>query len=339
MSKAVKSLSDAMSAVFGSSRVTHDGVELWLETGFLPLNKAVSGAFAHGLPVGRIIEIFGAESCGKTAIATSAMIGAQQAGGLAMFMDHERSFMPHLAEQAGLCIDESVGNFVHSYPKTFEESLDKVIEVSQLVRDNDLIAKDAPIVVVFDSLAAMVPKSKFSKKNEELGMHDSLALAKACSTSFPVLQHYARELNMMIVVLNQTRTDPGVMFGSNIKTPGGDAKNFYYSVRIGLTRKIIKDKDKKVLGQEITAKVIKNKVSKPFEECRWLFSFRDDGTGYLNALQSSIDYLIDKGVLVTSGAYVEYNGKKLYRSQIADKVIEAGAEESIYNMIRALDDK
>ncbi len=332
MSKAVKDLASLASGVFGNTVASEDSVEIWLDTGFMPLNKAISGEYDKGLPVGRIIEMFGAESCGKTAIATSAMVSAQKMGGLAMFMDHERSFMPHLGEQAGLNIDPKAGNFVHAVPETFEKSLDMVIEYSQAVRDNKLIDDKAPILVVFDSLAAMVPKSKMAKTNEEMGMHDSLALAKACSTTFPVLQHWARKLNMCILILNQTRTDPGVMFGDNKKTPGGDAKNFYYSVRIGLNRSMIK-KDKEVIGQTIKAKVIKNKVSKPFQECTWRFSFRDDGTGFLDTLHSSIEYLIDNEKLKTSGAYVEYAGKKVFKSQLADKIREAGKEQVIYDMI------
>ena len=273
----------------------------------------------------------------NTAIATNAMISAQKASGVALFMDHERSFMPHLAEQAGLCIDPAVGNFIHAVPDTFEQSLDTVTEYAETIRDNELIPKEAPILVVFDSLAAMVPKSKMVKKNEEQGMHDNTALARACSAAFPALQIFAEKYNMCILILNQTRENIGVMFGDNTTTPGGNAKNFYYSVRIGLHRKMIKDKDKNVIGQEIKAKVIKNKVSAPYKECVWQFSFREDGTGFLDSLHSSIDYLIEKGVMKQTGAYVEFNGKKTFRSQLTDKIRDAGQEEKIYNMIRALD--
>lgn len=333
--KAVSDLASLATSIF--EPVSSQGVDVWLDTGFLPLNEAIGGSYKTGLPVGRIIELFGAESCGKTAIATSAMVSAQKQGGVALFMDHERSYMPHLAEQAGLDIEPKNGRFVHATPRTFEESLDNVIKYGQHIREHELIEETAPILVVFDSLAAMVPKSKFGKQNEEMGMHDALALAKACSTSFPVLQSWASDLNMCILVLNQTRTDPGVMFGDNKKTPGGDAKNFYYSVRIGLNRSMIKDSKKNVIGQTIKAKVIKNKVSAPFKECMWQFSFREDGTGFLDSLQSSIDYLIEKEVLKTSGAYVDYNGKKIFKSQLAEKIREQGKEQIIYDMILNLE--
>lgn len=328
----LKALQGIASGVFKGKMGTATGVNYWLDTGFLPLNEAISSNYDDGVPSQRIIEIFGAESCGKTAIATSVMMSAQKQGGLALFMDHERSFMPHLAEKAGLAIDD--GTFIHATPKTFEESLDMVVEFGDKVRENKIIPDEAPIVVVLDSLAAMVPKSKLAKSNAEQGMHDTTALARACSSAFPALQQFATDYNMCIVVLNQTRENIGVMFGDNTTTPGGNAKNFYYSVRIGLTRKMVKDKDKNVIGQDITAKVIKNKVAAPFKQCSWRFSFRDDGTGFLDSLHSSIEYLIERGDLETSGAYVIYNGKKIYKTQLTDKIREAGQEDVIYNMIR-----
>jgi RecA/RadA recombinase len=201
---ALSGLAGALDDVYGGN-VEGEGVQTFLDTGFKPLNKAISGRYDGGLPCGRIVEMFGLESCGKTAIATAAMIAAQKAGGVALFMDHERSFMPHLGKQAGLCIDPKVGNFIHQKPKTFEESLDKVVEYLDIVRGKELIPKEAPIIVVFDSLAAMVPKSKFDKKAADTGMHDSLALAKASSSAFPVLQSYADDFNTCMLFLNQVR--------------------------------------------------------------------------------------------------------------------------------------
>lgn len=329
---AVKSLTDAMSGVFGEN-ASEKGVDIWLDTGFKPLNKAISGSYDKGLPVGRLVEMFGLESCGKTAIATSAMIAAQEAGGVAMFMDHERSFMHELARQMGLETDSAVGNFVYQRPDTFEESIDNVVKYMYTVRENELIPKEAPIVVVFDSLAAMVPQKKLEKDSGEQSMHDSLALAKACSSAFPALTLHAEKCDTCFLFLNQTRENPGVMFGDNTTQPGGKAPKFYSSVRIGLNRKMVKNKDKEVERQEITAKVIKNKVSAPFREAKWSFSFREDGTGFLDTLQSSIDYLIEKDKLKASGAYIEYGGKKIFKSQFADKIREAGKEQAIYDMI------
>lgn len=335
-SAAVKSLADALGSVFGEN-ASEKGVDVWLDTGFMPLNKAISGSYYNGLPVGRMVEMFGLESCGKTALATNAMISAQKAQGLAMFMDHERSFMHELARKMGLETDPAIGNFIYQRPDTFEQSIDGVVKYLYLVRENDLIPEEAPIIVVWDSLAAMVPQSKLAKDAEEQSMHDSLALAKACSSAFPALAMHAEKTNACFLFLNQTRENPGVMFGDSTTQPGGKAPKFYSSVRIGLNRKLVKDKDKNVEKQEITAKVIKNKVSAPFREAKWSFAFREDGTGYLDTLGSSIDYLIEKEILKQSGAYVEFNGKKIYRSQLTEKIIESGQEDIIYDLIRKLE--
>jgi len=136
-----------------------------------------------------------------------------------------------------------------------------------------------------------------------------------------------------IVFLNQTRTNPQIMMGDSTTTPGGDAKNFYYSIRVALTRKMEKDKEKNVTGQTIKAKVIKNKVSAPFKEATWRFNFREDGTGYLDVLGASVDYLIEKNVLKQRGAYVELNGKKYFRSKLVEVIIENKMEKVIIDMI------
>ena len=328
MSK-LSALSQALNDVY-QGNASEDGVRIWLDTGFKPLNKALSGRYNRGLPCGRIIELFGGESCGKTAIATSSMISAQKQGGVAMFMDHERSFMPDLAEKMGLCIDPKVGNFVYQKPRTLEESFDKMVQYLDLVRSKKLIPDEAPIVCVFDSLAAMNPKSKFAKGMEDQGMNDSLALAKACSSCFPVLQTYADEYNACILVLNQVRENPGVMFGDNTTTPGGKAPKFYASIRVALNRSVEKDKS----GQTIKAKVVKNKVSAPFKEAKWEFKFREDGTGFLDSLSSSIDHLVDIGILKRAGAYIEYNGKKMYRSALIEAIEKSGRQQDIYDMMK-----
>lgn len=292
------------------------GVKTWLDTGFPPLNRAVSGRYDGGLPCGRIVELFGDESCGKTAIATACMIAAQRAGGVAMFNDHERSFMPHLAENQGL--DLTPGRYIYKTPDSFEGSVTKTIQFIKAVRERKLIDEDAPIVVVFDSLASMVPQSKLAKEVDEQGMNDSLALAKATSSVFPVLALEAEKNNTLILVLNQMREKPGVMFGDPNTTPGGKAPKFYASVRIQVGRSMIKSSDKKrVIGQEITAKCIKNKVSRPFELAKWKFMFRDDGSGYLDAIGSGIDHLCEEGILTKAGNRIEYtDGKKYLRNDL-----------------------
>jgi recombination protein RecA len=206
------SLATELEAIMGKNAAQQE-VKYWLDTGFAPLNKAISGRYKSGLPVGRIVEMFGGSSCGKTAIATKAMAAAQQMGGIAAFMDHENSFDVGQAETVGL---DPNGAWVYKTPETFEESVDDAVKLARAVRSKQLIAPEAPIIVAFDSLASMVPQSKLydSKGNEkgagDLSMHDNLALAKCTSSAFPALAQMASKFNMLLLFLNQTRTKPGL---------------------------------------------------------------------------------------------------------------------------------
>ncbi|MCL2874693.1 MAG: hypothetical protein FWF12_00060 [Betaproteobacteria bacterium] len=318
-------------------RVEHDfGIKTWLSTGFPPLDEALSGKLVGGgMPCGRIVEIFGPSSCGKTAISTKVMAAAQQAGGFAMFMDHERSFEPVLATQLGL--DTTRGRFFHEVPETFESSITQALKTCKAAREQKVIADDAPIVVVFDSLAAMVPKSKMAKEIDEQGMNDSLALAKATSSVFPALAVFAEKLNVLVLVLNQMRLKPGVVYGDPTTTPGGEAPRYYASIRIQLGAKRIVEgtgDDKKMLGQEITANCIKNKVSRPFMRAKWEFRFREDGTGYFDVVSSLLDFLVDRGVIASSGPRVTWtDGKSYFKKQLVAKIEE---ETDGYEQLKAL---
>lgn len=318
-------------------RVEHDfGIKTWLSSGFPPLDEAVSGKLVGGgMPVGRIVEIFGPSSCGKTAIATKVMASAQEAGGFAMFMDHERSFEPVLAEQLGL--NTSRGLFFHEVPETFEESITLALKTCKAAREQKVIPDNAPIVVVFDSLAAMVPKSKMAKEIDEQGMNDSLALAKATSSVFPALAIFAEKFNILVLVLNQMRLKPGVVYGDPTTTPGGEAPRYYASVRIQLGAKRIVEgtgEDKDMVGQEIHAKCIKNKVSRPFQKAKWEFRFRADGTGYFDVVGSLVTFLIEKEILASSGARVTWtDGKSYYKKQLVAKIEDEGLQEELIALL------
>lgn len=300
----------------------HMGVDSYIDTGFAPLNKAISGRFDGGFPGGRIIEMFGPESSGKTAIATMAMKSAQQAGGLAIFRDHERSFRPDHA--AGLGVDLTQ-RYSYKKPETFEESIDQSVEVIEKIRTRGAIPAESPIIIVFDSLASMIPKSKFEKKGvAEYSMHDNTALARATAACFPALAHFAEKYNTTMLFLNQVRLKPGIAYGDPTTTPGGESPKFYASVRVQIGRVKIVEKDgknKEFMGQRINAKVIKNKVSKPFQEAAWDFKFREDGSGYFDVTGSTIDYCTDKGLLNKSGAHIEWlDGKKYFRKALIEKI-------------------
>ena len=317
-------LADVIADAIGTND-ENQGVQTWLDTGFKPLNFAISGDYNKGLPVGRIVEMFGPESSGKTAIATNAMANAQKMGGVAIFMDHERSFDPIQGEALGLMTDQK---WIFKTPDTFESSVTTVIKVSKAIRDAAAIPAEAPIIVVFDSLASMVPQSKFAKDVDEQGMNDSLALAKACSAVFSTLAMYAEKLQMCVVVLNQEREKPGVVYGDPTTTPGGKAPKFYSSVRIQLGRKKIIEgsgKNKTFVGQEIGCKVIKNKLAKPFVTAEWRFMFDDLGHGYFDVTGSMIDYMTMNGILKVSGAWIEWiDGKKYHKKPLIEKINSEG---------------
>ena len=318
------------------STVTH-----FLNTGFPPLNYALSSKWGGGLPVGRIVEMFGPPSAGKTAVSTAAMISAQQQGGFAMFNDHENSFDHSLAENMGL--DLAPGRFLYKTPETFEESIDMAVAVARTLRAKKLLAENAPICMVFDSIASMVPMSKMVDKDGKArdastyNMHDNTALARATSAAFPAFAQYVQRNQVCAIFLNQERTKPGVTYGDPKTTPGGDAPKFYASVRVQLGGgQITKGdgKNKEVLGKEITAKVVKNKVSRPFLTAKWRFEFQDDGSGKFAVARSMIDFLIEQKILKVSGAYVEWtDGKKYHKGPLAEKLEAEDAVEELFKLL------
>lgn len=334
------SAADDLLAILGEND-DHDKIDQWIDSGFAPLNKAISGRYNGGLPGGRIVEMFGPESSGKTAIATMSMISAQRAGGLAIFRDHERSFRADHAEGLGLNL---ASHYSYKKPETFEESIDQVVEVIDKIRTKGAIADEAPIVVVYDSLASMIPKSKFEKIAGKdggvasLGMHDNTALARATAACFPSLAHFANKFNTTMLFLNQIRLKPGIAYGDPTTTPGGESPKFYASVRVQIGRKKLMEQvggEKEFSGQRITAKVIKNKVARPFKEATWDFKFREDGSGYFDVTGSTIDFCCEKGLLNKSGAFIEWtDGKKYHRKALIDKIETEAAQAELRALLK-----
>ena len=332
----VASLIDELSGELGDSVNTAMEVKHWLNTGFSPLNAIISGDYDGGMPGGRIVEMFGPPSCGKTAISTNVMASAISVGGFALYEDHERSFDIDLARNLGL--DDSTGRFAHTKPKTLEESFTRSMKVARRIREEKMIPADAPIVAVFDSLAAMVPKSKVEKELGELSMHDSLALAKATSTVLPVVAKFAEEYDILVIMLNQLRENPGVTYGDNSRTPGGKAPGYYASVRIKLSASQLVDKndgEKTRLGQQITAEIIKNKVARPFLKTKWNFLYTEEGSGKFDVTGGLIDHLKGEGKIETSGNYLLWDGKKYYRQGLIDLINEKGLVPELEKLCRA----
>jgi recombination protein RecA len=304
----------------------HSAVTCWLDTGFAPLNHAISGRYDGGFPAGRIVEIFGPESSGKTWLATQAMISAQKAGGFACFHDHERSFDLNLARKLGL--DASAGRFIFRTPRTFEESVTAFIKTSTAIRESKELDPKAPMVWVFDSLPSMVPQQMLAKDATDLNMNDTTALARLTSKVLPAVAQIAERDNVLVILLNQIRLKPGVVYGDPTTTPGGNAPKYYASVRIqlGATRLTREENGEKVMvGQEVSARCIKNKVARPFALARYRFVFGEDGAGRFDVAGSLVDFAVAKKLLNQAGSRIEWtDGKTYHRSQLVTKLENEG---------------
>lgn len=312
-------------------------VSQFLSTGYPELDFALTSSWTGGAPVGRIMEISGPPSAGKTAVATSIMANAQKQGGIAGFSDHERSFSLKLAPNLGL--DTTPGRFIYKKPRTFEESLVCCINAAKLIREKKLIDPAAPIAWVFDSLASMVPHSvlfdpKTGKERalDSRNMNDNTALSRATSAAMPAFTQYCEELNISAIFLNQIRTKIGVVYGDPRTTPGGDAPKFYASARVMLGATSVK-KDKDVIGSQVTAQVIKNKVARPFLTATWRFDFNPDGTGRFNTYRSMIDFLDREKALEKSGNYIVWEGSKYYAGPLAEKLESEGAWQKLIDLL------
>lgn len=306
-------------------------VEHFVDTGFPPLNQIICGDANGGIPQGRLVEIYGPSSSGKTALATMMMVAAQKAGGIAGFMDHERSFNVDLAKNFGLT--DVFPNWIYKRPKTWEESNTLMAKAAQLIRSSKAIPPSTPILFVFDSIAAALPKSMADKEMSEFNMNDTTALARVTSTTLKVMAQHAEDYNFTVVYLNQIRTKPGVVYGDPTTTPGGGAMEFYATTRIALGRKKImeeRDGEKQFVGQVITMKTTKNKLTRPFQETEWRMMFDANGVGYFDVTTSLIDYLVEKGKLASSGPRVTWiDGKSYFKKALATLIDETGQQAEL----------
>jgi recombination protein RecA len=326
----IEALAKALGEAIGEN-AEQTGIKNYIDTGYGPLNAIISGRADGGIPQGRLMEMYGPSSSGKTAIATQMLINAQKAGGVAGFMDHERSFNIELAKHMGL--DETFGRWVYKLPKTWEESNMVMAKAAQAIRRAKLIAEDAPILFVLDSIAAALPKSMAEKEIDEYNMNDTTALARVTSTTLKSMAAHAEEYNFSVLYLNQTRTKPGVVYGDPTTTPGGTSMEFYSTVRIALSRKKIMEdsgKEKRFIGQVITMKTVKNKLTRPFQEIEWKMMFDEDGHGYFDIVGSMVDYLVDAGKLKAAGGRVTWlDGKSYFRRQLIEKINTEGLSSEL----------
>lgn len=301
-------------------------VTSFIDTGYPPLNSAISGRPDGGIPEGRLSEMFGESSTGKTALATSWMVNAQKRGGVAGFIDWERSFDVSLAEGFGLSSKRPY--WIYKRAETWESGNTVAAQAVRLIRESKIIKPEAPILFVFDSIASSIPRSTLydskGKRREvdEYTMNDTTALSRVTSTTLKSMAQVAGEFNATFLYLNQLRLKPGVVYGDPRTTPGGKSMEFYSTARLALGRQKITDKSKEFLGQNISVQVVKSKLTRPFQTASLRMMYDEMGTAYFDTITSTIEYLKDHNIIPTAGKYIVWEGSNTYPVSLAKKASE-----------------
>ena len=275
-----------------------------IPTGSIGLNHALG---VGGYPRGRIIEIYGPESSGKTTLAIHAIAEAQKMGGIAAIIDAEHAFDRFYAESVGV----DVNNLWISQPDNGEQAL----EIA-----DQLIRSSAIDIIVIDSVAALTPKAEIEG---DMGENKVGLQARLMSQALRKLTATISKTNTCCIFINQLREKIGVLFGNPETTTGGNALKFYSSVRIDIRRAgQIKDGDK-VLGNQTKVKVVKNKVAPPFRKAEFEILF---GEG-ISKVGEIIDLGVEYGIVKKSGAWFSYEGSKLGQGREAAKQMIADNPE------------
>ena len=268
-----------------------------IPTGNILIDRALG---VGGFPRGRIVEIYGPESSGKTTLTLTVVAQAQKAGGLAGFIDVEHALDPSYARKLGVNLDD----LLVSQPSSGEEAL-RICET--LVRSNALD------VIVVDSVAALVTKSELEG---EIGDAVVGAQARLMSNALRKLTALIAKARTVVVFTNQIREKIGVMFGNPETTPGGKALKFYSSVRVDIRRiGAIKSADGTVTGNRTRVKLVKNKVAPPFTEAEFDIMYAEG----ISSAGSLLDLAIEKNVLEKRGSWLSYKGTQLAQGRDAAK--------------------
>ena len=259
-----------------------------IPTGILPLDVALG---VGGVPRGRIIEIYGPESSGKTTVTLHMIAEAQKNGGIAAFIDAEHALDPVYAQKLGVDID----NLLISQPDSGEQALDIV---------DALVRSSAIDIVVVDSVAALVPKAEIEGEmgDSHVGLH-----ARLMSQAMRKLTGIISKTRTVVVFINQIREKVGVMFGSPETTTGGRALKFYSSVRLDVRKIDMLKQGQEIIGNRARIKVVKNKVAPPIKQAEFDIMY---GEG-VSKLSSIIDMGVELEIVDKSGAWFSYDGNRL----------------------------
>ncbi len=267
-----------------------------ISTGSVGMNLALG---VGGYPRGRVIEIYGPESSGKTTLAIHAMAEVQRQGGIAAIIDAEHAFDRFYAEKLGVDID----NLLIAQPDSGEQAL----EIA-----DELIRSSAVDLVVIDSVAALTPKAEIEG---EMGDNKVGLQARLMSQALRKLTATINKTQTTCIFINQLREKIGVMFGNPETTTGGNALKFYASVRIDI-RKVgqIKDGDE-IIGNQVRVKIVKNKVAPPFKKAEFDLMFNEG----ISKVGELVDLGVELGIIKKSGSFYNYNDSKLAQGRDAVK--------------------
>lgn len=307
--KALQAAMDKIEKDFGKGAIMKMGDDKIAEvevipTGSIGLNAALG---VGGYPRGRIIEIYGPESSGKTTLAIHAIAEAQKAGGIAAFIDAEHAFDRFYAAKLGVDVD----NLLISQPDNGEQAL----EIAE-----QLIRSSAIDIIVVDSVAALTPKAEIEG---DMGDNKVGLQARLMSQALRKLTAAVSKTRTCCIFINQLREKIGVMFGNPETTTGGNALKFYASVRIDIRGNTpIKNGDE-AIGKQTKVKIVKNKVAPPFRRAEFDIMF---GEG-ISAVGEIVDLGVEKGIIKKSGSWFSYNETKLAQGRDATKQLIADNPE------------